>query len=62
MLSGLDPTDRVTFKFLPGPGQEISPEQVTLLAAEAIGPIAQLTATQPGPQALQVIVQRESTR
>lgn len=59
VLSGLDPTDRVTFKFLPGPGQEISPEQVTVLAAEAVGPIAQLTATEPGPQALQVIVQLE---
>ncbi len=59
---GLGPTDRVTFLFLPTPGQQINPQEVTIQAGEAVGPtpIAQLMVEQPGAQALNVVVSREA--
>jgi len=59
---GLGSAERVTFRFLPAPGQRIEPEQVTILAGEAVGPtpIAHLTVEQPGVQKLDVVVTREA--
>ena len=59
---GLGPAERVTFKFLPAPGQRIEPGQVTILAGEAVGPtpIAHLTVEQPGVQKLDIVVTREA--
>lgn len=59
---GLGPTDRVTFLFLPTPGQQINPQEVTIQAGEAVAPtpIAQLMVEQPGAQALNVVVTRET--
>lgn len=58
---GLDPQDKVTFQFYPQPGQTISPETVTVPAAEAMlpMPVAKIQAQQPGPQSLSVSVARE---
>jgi hypothetical protein len=55
---GLGPTDKVTFRFVPAPGQQILPKEVTILAGEAAGPtpIAKLKTEQPGAQALSVVV------
>ncbi len=61
VVFGLDPGAQVTFQFLPEPGQEISPELVTMPAAELVAPtpIAELRADKAGPQALRVAVSRE---
>lgn len=60
-IYGLEPDQRVSFVFLPEPGQRIEPKQVSIPAAQAMvpSPIAQLRAERPGPQALNVAVQRE---
>lgn len=58
---GLDPADRVTFTFIPSPGQEITPQSVTIPASSAVvpEPVAEIMVEIPGPQGLNVIVSKE---
>lgn len=55
---GLDPQVPVTIRFIPQPGQQITPETVTIPAAEAMLPMpaAKIMAEQPGPQSLNVTI------
>ncbi|MEA3471595.1 MAG: hypothetical protein U9R24_07745, partial [Thermodesulfobacteriota bacterium] len=59
---GLSPTERVTFHFMPAPGQEIMPTEVIIPAADLVFPpstVAELKVLTPGPQGLDVVVTRE---
>lgn len=59
---GLPPTEKVTFHFIPAPGQEIMPTDVTIPAADLVFPpstVAELKVLTPGPQGLNVVVTRE---
>lgn len=55
---GLEPDRKVTFRFIPGPGQVIEPVTVTLPAAALVtpAPVATLRVVTPGPQGLDVVV------
>lgn len=61
---GLEPDRKVTFRFLPGPGQVIEPPVVTLPAAALVSPapVASLQVLTPGPQGLDVVVTLEEKK
>ncbi|MBS3764605.1 MAG: hypothetical protein KGZ25_15005 [Planctomycetes bacterium] len=58
---GLEPDERVTFRFLPEGGQQIKPQKLTMMAAELLGPrtVAKLKADRAGDQAFGVAVEKE---
>ncbi len=59
---GLAPTEMVSFHFMPAPGQEIMPTDLTIPAADLVFPpsaVAELKVITPGPQGLNVVVTRE---
>ncbi|MFO8006508.1 MAG: hypothetical protein R6V05_02100 [Candidatus Brocadiia bacterium] len=58
---GLEPDTPVRLTFLPEPGQQITPQEVIIMAGEAVAPmpVAELRAEKVGPQALSVVVDRE---
>jgi hypothetical protein len=60
---GLSPTEKVSFHFMPTPGQEIMPTDITIPAADLVFPpstVAELKVLTPGPQGLDVVVTRET--
>lgn len=60
---GLAPTEKVSFHFMPTPGQEIMPTEVTIPAADLTFPpstVAELKVLTPGPQGLNVVVTRQA--
>ncbi|MBN2179141.1 MAG: hypothetical protein JW743_06900 [Deltaproteobacteria bacterium] len=60
---GLSPTEKVSFHFMPAPGQEIMPTDITIPAADLVFPpstVAELKVLTPGPQGLDVVVTRET--
>jgi hypothetical protein len=60
---GLSPTEKVSFHFMPAPGQEIMPTDITVPAADLVFPpstVAELKVLTPGPQGLNVVVTRET--
>jgi hypothetical protein len=60
---GLPSTEKVSFHFMPAPGQEIMPTDVTIPAADLLFPpstVAELKVLTPGPQGLNVVVTRQT--